>query len=796
MPRSPPPAPARPDAMDRSSPSGPGPCGCGPAPSCAPSAAAGKGPQPRANSAGPAGGESKPKGGDGKNTNGSKQRYNRKRETSYPKNENFSSQSRRAASQKSKAFNKMPPQKGGNASGGKPFSSSSIGGRRDEVAEVQRAEFSPAQFSGPKKINLNHLLNFTFEPRGHVNHFDGRGTWGKRNRWENKPFNKELFLQANCQFVVCDDQDYTVHFTDPDTLVNWDFVEQVRICSHEVPSCPICLYPPTAAKITRCGHIFCWACILHYLSLSEKTWSKCPICYSSVHKKDLKSVVALETRQYAIGDTITMQLMQREKGVLIPLPKSKQANVEQPVHLGDEQLGQYSKLLLASKAQVLQQVVLEEKAALLHQYEEDKHTPEACFVEAAIQELKDREDLLMDKNGERDVPDTLAAVEDLALTEPSTKEAAVFQESKVLEPPAASEAPVSVELEEAVVDDAEEAGATAAGTHEVREVSLAETAREKSKTAFSSGGTNNSPFYYFYQAEDGQCLYLHPVNVRCLVHEYGSLEKSPEKITATVVEISGHSMTEDVRQRHRYLCHLPLTCEFSICELALTPPLISKETLQMFSDDIEKRKRLRQKKARDERRRERRIEMEENKKQGRYPEVRIALENLQQFPAFSSASGEAAGTEVQSNDILSPLGRSPVSQPESLSTPLSPAASLCSPSLCVGSLEEDSPLPSFAQMLRAGKAKPETWLKTAVPKKREENHSLAPPAPGDSDAESDNSDRVPVPSFQNSFSQAIEAAFLKLDTPPTSDLLLEEKRGKKKKQKQKLLFSTSVVHTK
>lgn len=34
-------------------------------------------------------------------------------------------------------------------------------------------------------------------------------------------------------------------------------------------------------------------------------------------------------------------------------------------------------------------------------------------------------------------------------------------------------------------------------------------------------------------------------------------------------------------------------------------------------DDIEKRKRLRQKKARDERRRERRIEMEENKKQGR-----------------------------------------------------------------------------------------------------------------------------------------------------------------------------------
>lgn len=797
--------------MDKSSPSGPG-CSAA-ASSCASSAAGGKGPQPRSNSAGPAGGESKPKG-DGKNANGSKQRYNRKRETSYPKNENFSGQSRRTASQKSKAFNKMPPQRGGNASGGKPFSSSFNGGRRDEVAEAQRAEFSPAQFSGPKKISLNHLLNFTFEPRGHANHCDGngRGTWGKRNRWENKPFNKELFLQANCQFVVCDDQDYTVHFTDPDTLVNWDFVEQVRICSHEVPSCPICLYPPTAAKITRCGHIFCWACILHYLSLSEKTWSKCPICYGSVHKKDLKSVVALETWQYAIGDTITMQLMQREKGVLIPLPKSKQANVEQPVHLGDEQLGQYSKLLLASKAQVLQQVILEEKAALLHQYEEEKHTPEACFIEAAIQELKDREGMLMDRTGESDVLSTLAAVEDLALTEPSTKEAAMFQERKsvveylsafdeeVLEPPAspdsASVVPIPAKVEEALVGDVGESSTAVAGIPEVQEMSMAEAACEKSKAAFSSGGTSSSPFYYFYQAEDGQCLYLHPVNVRCLVHEYGSLEKSPEKITATVVEISGHSMTEDVRQRHRYLCHLPLTCEFSICELALTPPVISKETLQMFSDDLEKRKRLRQKKARDERRRERRIEMEENKKQGRYPEVRIALENLQHFPAFSPCAGEAAGTEDLSNDLLSPLSRSPVSQPESLSVSLSPAASLCSPSLGVGSLEEDSPLPSFAQMLRAGKAKPETRLKAAAPKKREENHTLAPPAPGDSDAESDNSDRVPVPSFQNSFSQAIEAAFLKLDKPSTSDLLLEEKRGKKKKQKQKLLFSTSVVHTK
>ncbi|CAH6778791.1 RING finger protein 10 isoform X2 [Phodopus roborovskii] len=803
MPQSSPSAAATASDMDKNS---------GPNSSSA-SSGSGKGQQPpRSASAGPAG-ESKPKS-DGKNSNGSK-RYNRKREPSYPKNENFSNQSRRSNSQKSKTFNKMPPQRGGGSS--KPFSSSN-GGRRDEVAEAQRAEFSPAQFSGPKKINLNHLLNFTFEPRGQTGHFEGggHGSWGKRNKWGQKPFNKELFLQANCQFVVSEDQDYTAHFADPDTLVNWDFVQQVRICSHEVPSCPICLYPPTAAKITRCGHIFCWTCILHYLSLSEKAWSKCPICYSSVHKKDLKSVVATESRQYAVGDTITMQLMKRKKGVLVALPKSKWMSVDHPIHLGDEQHSQYSKLLLASKEQVLQRVVLEERAALERQLAEEKHTPESCFVEAAIQEVRVREEALSGvAGGSGEDTGVAAALKQLVLMAPPAQDSAPQRRKGVLEylsafeeetaqvcsldPPRPLALP-SVEEEEAVSEPEPEGLPEACEDSEVADDHLGEEPGQEGPIA-KPGLTQlgSSPCYYFYQAEDGQHMFLHPVNVRCLVREYGSLEQSPEKISATVVEIAGYSMSEDVRQRHRYLSHLPLTCEFSICELALQPPVVSKETLDMFSDDIEKRKRQRQKKAREERRRERRIEMEENKRQGRYPEVHIPLENLQQFPAFSPCacpSGSAPGpTSTEGHGALSPPphSRSPSSPADLLLTPLSPTASQGGPSFCVGSLEEDSSFLSFAQMLRVGKAKADVWPR-AAPKKDE--NSLVPPAPVDSDGESDNSDRVPVPSFQNSFSQAMEAAFMKLDAPATADPLSDRGGKKRKKQKQKLLFSTSVVHTK
>lgn len=57
-----------------------------------------------------------------------------------------------------------------------------------------------------------------------------------------------------------------------------------------------------------------------------------------------------------------------------------------------------------------------------------------------------------------------------------------------------------------------------------------------------------------------------------------------------------------------------------------------------------------------------------------------------------------------------------------------------------------------------------------------------------------------MPSFQNSFSQAIEKALLQLDSEaasvPPPMVEPDEKGGKKKKKKQKILFSTSMVHTK
>ena len=62
-----------------------------------------------------------------------------------------------------------------------------------------------------------------------------------------------------------------------------------------------------AAKITRCGHMYCWPCLLHYLSLSDKAWRKCPICYESIYKDDLKRYDRSNLYQFTVPSIVLQQ---------------------------------------------------------------------------------------------------------------------------------------------------------------------------------------------------------------------------------------------------------------------------------------------------------------------------------------------------------------------------------------------------------------------------------------------------------------------------------------------------------
>ncbi|WRT64875.1 uncharacterized protein IL334_001811 [Kwoniella shivajii] len=192
-------------------------------------------------------------------------------------------------------------------------------------------------------------LNFSLPPRSRAG-VPGSGVPGipRRSRrgegWRGGPMSREKFLNASFKFVLkpTETLSYGAHFADPDISLHWPHILQVLVPtfsafsvaqgyvtsekndSHELGSsydshdlegmgeeaaerrrrmeeerrgrmCPICLGKPVAGRMTKCGHIFCFPCILHYIQLSDIPKSaKCPICGDTVHSSMLKSVKYLD----------------------------------------------------------------------------------------------------------------------------------------------------------------------------------------------------------------------------------------------------------------------------------------------------------------------------------------------------------------------------------------------------------------------------------------------------------------------------------------------------------------------
>ncbi|UYV60999.1 RNF10 [Cordylochernes scorpioides] len=342
-------------------------------------------------------------------------------------------------------------------------------------------------------------------------------------------YNKEQFLLASCQFVISDTSTSLLDIRTTDQMIDWSLVEELRIgiYTNENVVCPICLYPPVAAKITRCGHVFCWPCILHYLALVEKTWIKCPICYEQVRREDLKTAVYTSLTTVKVGGNLGLCLMRRHRYSNLIEPPSSWKPGEETTDLAEGT--RYQKILVVGREAILD-IVDRETVELCHLLEKEKDTPEACFIESALELAREKQARIM-----------------------SEENAA----ASALQP---------------------------------------------------NSQHSSEEYNYFYQAQDGQYIYLHWLNVRMLLHQYGSWETSPAQIAGRVVELEHHSMTKELRNQLRYLKHLPLSTCFTVAELQLDHSLLSPETLELFQKDIKNRKQQRAKKAKNQKREEKEIE--------------------------------------------------------------------------------------------------------------------------------------------------------------------------------------------
>lgn len=489
---------------------------------------------------------------------------------------------------------------------------------------------------GNKRQSLNHLLNFHCTPR-EVDYSDSFGYGGSNGSYmqrhahsKKQKYNKEQFLQANFQFVIkasakpkTDDS--------PDTLIDWYLIEQINIQTPEETQCPICLYPPIAAKITRCGHVYCWPCVLHYLSLSDKTWRKCPICYEAVHVEDLKSASIVLQQTYNIGSEIIFQLMRRKKGSLYIerynnlMLESLREKYPYVSEQADKKL--FSKFLLAKPSDVADILNREERELLSNV---DETCPEYVFIQQAFELLKKRRQLLsklIDEKG-----NDLEVAEKLQLQNVTNR---------------------NIELEDSVETEANddkdeklsEKNEENATNYNTADILTKDNALEYiAATAVAS----TIKYYYFYQCEDGQNIYLHPLNVKMLQACYGGLAGGPAVIKARILQKEHHSMDEDHRRKFTCLSHLPLTCQFVVVEIELLPPYITEEIMDSFKTDVLFRKKERYRRAREEREREKQINAINDRQMGKLiaSTAKINLSSDQEFPTCGFEEPLVPATDI------------------------------------------------------------------------------------------------------------------------------------------------------
>ncbi|KAI1793979.1 hypothetical protein LXA43DRAFT_185506 [Ganoderma leucocontextum] len=505
----------------------------------------------------------------------------------------------------------------------------------------KRSAKAPAQ-------SLNHLLNFTLPPRQtHYNQSIPRRARRTGNQYG--VWNKERFMNAQYRFVMNPTGDYTVHFADPDIYFQWHDILQVIIPrghalqSHsgeqsarddDILTCPICLAPPTAPRMTKCGHVYCFPCILHLLSTSEQLkWVRCPICFDSVNERQLKVVKwldevsttdgiddalfeesssspSLDRDPFASprsGATLRMRLMQRPQITTLALPRSSTwpsdllPPHQAPFHFLPDVLA-FAKFMLATPSDLTQDLskdlddLATERRLLVGMGDELG----ATFIDAA--DAKVRHQI-----------EKAAALDTLHLRETIETARHAAQELTERSVPDRQRKEVkSLPVEE--VPQAFLAMQSPGYTPQPsRELTPTPTGRNPRQRRNLNPPPPSTSTYYYYQAANGLPIFLHPLDIKILLSHFHSYPAFPDEIVVRVESHTESTVNDDLRKRCKYLAHVPEGADVTFVEADLTL-VVGRDGLRPFENALRTRRTRRKEKGkRDDKARARAEEREKEK---------------------------------------------------------------------------------------------------------------------------------------------------------------------------------------
>lgn len=495
--------------------------------------------------------------------------------------------------------------------------------------------------------SLNHLLNFTLPPRHTQPQIpprrgkkpSGHGIW-----------NKERFVNAQYRFVMNPTGDYTVHFADPDIFFQWEDILQViiprtsafalttpisggvRELDEGLTSCPICLSPPVVPRMTKCGHVFCFPCILHYLSMSDTSnWARCPICFNSVHERQLKSVkwhepstgyqkslipgisspsaVREDDEDPATSPTLRMRLIQRPHITTLALPRSPTWPSEllpphqAPFHFLPD-VYNFSKFMLATPEYLIAdlsrdlEALASERLSLVAM----KDDLSLLFIDAAEEKLRHQ----ISKASSLESPHLSSAVMKARTQCEELERHSILTTNRIESRNiVSSDVPVDFLAVRSLPPFTSSLSA-AAGPHALAagsEASLLSRTHKPRRNLNPPPPTTQT--YYYYQAASGLPVFLHPLDIKILHSHFKSYPSFPDDITIRIESAAEGSVNEDLRKRCKYLAHMPEGADVVFVEADLES-VVGKEGLKNFEGPLKQRTaRRKEKEKRDDRARAR-----------------------------------------------------------------------------------------------------------------------------------------------------------------------------------------------
>ncbi|KAK8556970.1 hypothetical protein V6N13_064952 [Hibiscus sabdariffa] len=453
--------------------------------------------------------------------------------------------------------------------------------------------------------NCNHLLNFHYDPIVRSRP-QPRGPPPRRQR-KIKPYNKDLFLQANFKFVVLDTGNYAPELMDPDKNLLWEDIICVRYLTPFLVQCPICLEHPQCPQIMSCGHIFCFPCILQYLFMGEEDqkrecFKRCPLCFVMVSQKDLYTIYIENVTQCCVGNTIEFMLLTRQKDSFVPSQKSKKETSS--TECGEKDMyDPFSKFIFTSDVDLSVRQAMSDLDSWLARADSGlvDDLEKLPYVCAAMEQLEQRkkywkEHQATDSN--KASINTVCEVESDRFTLKASKANGNTHSSG-----GRTSSSCDDEHSKCIFNsktDTSNGGSRLDRSAKDSSLSLSnEESQNLQECLDGSKDAKDNDSYNFYQAVDGQHIILHPLNVKCLLQHYGSYDLLPHRVSGRILELETVTQSEAVRRRYRYLSHFSLTTTFQLCEIDLSG-ILPSDALLPFMDEIKRREKQRKQLARKE----------------------------------------------------------------------------------------------------------------------------------------------------------------------------------------------------